>query len=69
MLLLLGGLAVVVALVMALANQPPDSPGSGISRSDAIQLAWARPNGSQSTTTQVSGLPPNSPIRLDRSSR
>jgi hypothetical protein len=43
MLLLLGGLAVavavVMALVMALGNQPPDSPGSGISRSDAIQLA------------------------------
>jgi hypothetical protein len=44
-LLLLGGLAVaitvVMALVMALGNQPPDTPGSGISRSDAIQLAWA----------------------------
>jgi hypothetical protein len=43
MLLLLGGLAVavavVMALVMALGNQPPDSPGSGISRSDAVQLA------------------------------
>ena len=44
-LFLLGGLAVVavvvIALVLALGNQPPDTPGSGISRSDAIQLAWA----------------------------
>ncbi|MDQ6714246.1 MAG: hypothetical protein M3Z28_13825 [Candidatus Dormibacteraeota bacterium] len=39
-LLLLGGLALVVAVVTALGNQSLDSPGSGISRSDAVQLAW-----------------------------
>ena len=40
-LLLLGGLVMVVtvAVVVALGVQPPDKPGSGISRSDAIQLA------------------------------
>jgi len=40
MLLLLGGLAVIVAVVTALALQSPDRPGNGISASDAIQRAW-----------------------------
>jgi hypothetical protein len=41
MLLVLGGLAVVVAVfTAALGNQSPESPGSGISRSDAVQKAW-----------------------------
>ena len=42
MLLLLGGLVMVVtvAVGLALAVQPPDKPGSGISQSDAVQLAW-----------------------------
>lgn len=40
MLLLLGILAVVVAVVTVLGMQSPDSPGRGISRSDAVQLAW-----------------------------
>ncbi len=42
-LLVLGGLALgvtVVTLAMALTNRPPDIPGSGISRSDAVQKAW-----------------------------
>ena len=40
-LLLLGGLALVVTVVTALGLQSLDSPGKGISRSDAVQLAWA----------------------------
>src|SRR5947207_13950065 len=40
MLLLLGGLAVIVAIVTALALQSPDRPGNGISGSDAVQRAW-----------------------------
>jgi len=40
MLLLLGGLAVVVAVVTALALQSPNRPGNGISAADAIQRAW-----------------------------
>jgi len=40
MLLLLGGLAVIVAVVTALALQSPDRPGNGISASEAIQRAW-----------------------------
>ena len=39
-LLLLGGLAVIVAVITALALQSPDRPGNGISASDAIQRAW-----------------------------
>jgi hypothetical protein len=42
-LLLLGGLAMVVAVltvVTALGLQSLDSPGKGISRSEAVQLAW-----------------------------
>jgi len=39
-LLLLGGLAVVITAAVVLALQQAESPGSGISRSDAIQLAW-----------------------------
>src|SRR5207249_8497736 len=39
-LLLLGGLAVVVAVVTALALQSPNRPGNGISAADAIQRAW-----------------------------
>jgi hypothetical protein len=41
-LLVLADLAVVVAIAVALAlgAQSPDSPGSGISRSEAVQLAW-----------------------------
>jgi hypothetical protein len=35
----LGVLAVVVAVAAALGNQPLDTPGSGISRSEAVQLA------------------------------
>src|SRR2546430_4116087 len=40
------------------------APGTSPTRA-----ATRRPNGSRSTTTPGSGLPPNSPIRLDRSSR
>jgi hypothetical protein len=42
-LVLLGGLAMVVAVltvVTALGLQSLDSPGKGISRSEAVQLAW-----------------------------
>jgi len=45
MLLLLGGLAVIVAVVTALALQSPDRPGNGISASDAIQRAWEHDQG------------------------
>jgi hypothetical protein len=38
--LLLGGLAVVLTAALVLGVQQLESPGSGISRSDAIQLAW-----------------------------
>jgi len=44
MLLLLGGLAVIVAVVTALALQSPDRPGNGISASDAVQRAWEHSN-------------------------
>jgi hypothetical protein len=39
-LLLLGGLALVVTVVAALGLQSLDRPGRGISRSDAVKLAW-----------------------------
>src|SRR5207302_1461212 len=43
LLLILAGLALVVTVVTAvtaLGVQSPDSPGKGISRSDAVQMAW-----------------------------
>lgn len=40
-LLLLGGLALTITVVTALGIQLLDSPGKGISQSDAVQLAWA----------------------------
>jgi hypothetical protein len=40
--LLLGGLAVVITAAVVLGVQQLESPGSGISRSNAIQLAWQR---------------------------
>jgi hypothetical protein len=40
LLLLLGGLAVVALLVAVLGRQLAERPGNGISRSEAIQVAW-----------------------------
>ena len=40
MLLLLGGLFVVVLVIGLLAVQSLERPGTGISRSDAIKVAW-----------------------------
>jgi len=41
MLLLLGGLFVVVVVVALLGVQSLERPGTGISRSDAIKVAWS----------------------------